>query len=272
MPRSAARAGAAVAPLPDRPPPVEAGSRARVDQAAGLRRLFAQVSLRVLPVLVPRVHAAARSVWLARLAAAFARLQQHTLVIDAAHVQIAGALGLRARYDWLHALRGECAPNEARLDAGDGLSVLPAARALDHVRLGQATLNAILAPLAACGPRPDLVLALWPAAEVHRFAPCDVLVPVTADPRHLALALADIRSAHECADIRAFRLLFLGMDAVAAATLAHRMTEKVTSFGGSPPVAAGCARIARDLAAVAARAQTWRLAETALPMATENQA
>lgn len=276
-PRSAVSARA-VAHRPAAGPACEAASPwlrdlrpARPDQAAGLRRLFPRATLRLLPVLVSGAHSPRRSAWLARLAAAFARRGSRTLVIDAARAQIAGALGLRARFDWLHALRGECAPRQACLDAGDGLRVLPAARAVDQMRLQRVPLESTLAPLAACGPLPDLALAIWPAAETRCFAPCDAVVPVTAAPRDLAFALADIRSAHECADIRAFRLLFLGMAPDAAATLAHRMAQRVAPFGVAPPQAE-CARVGHDLAAVAARAQTWRWAEATLSHSMEKDA
>lgn len=244
-------------------------SQVPVDQADGLRRLFAPRAPRVLPVFVPSLHCASRSAWLAKLAQGFARQGNRTLVVDAARAQVAAVLGLRARFDWLHAVRGECAAHDAMLDAAPGLTVVPAARALAHALDERIGLDALLAPLlAASDPRDpafDMAVVLLSAGHARVLAPGDVLVPVSARPRDLALALADVCTAVERADISVFRLLFLGMDSAAAGTLAQRMAARARQWSAAELASAGCARVARDLWRVVVAASGWRLAALAPP-------
>jgi hypothetical protein len=261
--------------------------RSSSDQAATLRRLFAPPPVRVLPVLMPELHCTLRSSWVAKLAQAFARGGERTLVVDAARAQVAAALGLRARFDLAQAWLGDCEPAAALVDAGPQLSILPAARAL---QLTQARGASLVAELAELGPALaerggcDLILLLLPAAAAAREVAGDVLVPTVpsavelgqtlreiehlagairrideADPEHPLPAGAEPRAT------RTFRLLFLGMDARAAATLAHRLSVSLRA----PTGLAGAVRIARDLAPIAQAAGGWPLARLAIkqPMA-----
>jgi Mrp family chromosome partitioning ATPase len=252
------------------------------DQAATLRRLFAPPLVRVLPVLMPELHCTVRSSWVAKLAQAFARGGERTLLVDAARAQIAAALGLRARFDLAQAWLGDCEPAAALVDAGPQLSILPAARAL---QLTQARGASLVSELAALGPAVaerggcDLVLLLLPAAAAAREVVGDALVPTVpsaielgqtlreieqvaaatrrideADPEHPLPAGAEPRAT------RTFRLLFLGMDARAAATLAHRLSVSLRA----PTRLAGAVQIARDLAPVAQAAGGWPLARLAM--------
>jgi hypothetical protein len=139
-----------------------------VDQAATLRRLFARPTLRLLPVLLPELHCATRTSWVAKLAQAFARHGERTLVVDAARAQIAAALGLRARFDLAHAVRGECPYDATLVDAGPDLMIVPAARALQLAQAARTSLTTLLAPLeAALSARGgcDLILLLLPATR-----------------------------------------------------------------------------------------------------------
>ncbi len=135
------------------------------DQAATLRRLFARPTLRLLPVLLPELHCATRTSWVAKLAQAFARHGERTLVVDAARAQVAAALGLRARFDLAHAVRGECPYDATLVDAGPDLMIVPAARALQLAQAARTSLTTLLAPLdAALAARGgcDLILLLLP--------------------------------------------------------------------------------------------------------------
>src|SRR5258706_8585246 len=78
------------------------------DQAAGLRALFARPCVRVLPVIVPSEPDQTRTVWLAKLAEAFARHGERTLVLDTLRAQGGAAFRLRARHDLEHALTRQC--------------------------------------------------------------------------------------------------------------------------------------------------------------------
>ncbi len=231
------------------------------DQAAGLRRLFAQRGVRVLPVLVPEPRCETRAVWLTKLAEGFARHGTRTLVVDAARVQIAAAIGLRARYDLAHAQRGECAAAAVLLDAAPGLAVLPAARAFEQALRARTPLPQLLGAALAARRGFDLVLLLIQAAFAPLAPGGDVLVPVQPTRNDVAAVLGEIRHANELADNLEFRLLFLGIEEAAAYTLSQRMAASAALWSTAPVSFGGAALVARDLARVVRTAGTWDLAQ-----------
>ncbi len=231
------------------------------DQAAGLRRMFARRGVRMLPVLVPETHCASRAVWLTKLAEGFARHGSRTLVVDAARVQIAATAGLRARFDLLHALRGECPSEAVLLDAAPGLAVLPAARALEQAVQTRTPLADLIGACRTVGRGFDLVLLLLPAACAALLPSGDVLVPVQPTRNDVAAALAEVRRANELADNLEFRLLFLGIEDAAAFTLCRRMTASASLWSTAAVSFGGAALVARDLARVVRTVGTWDLAQ-----------
>jgi hypothetical protein len=272
------------------------------DQAATLRRLFARPAARLLPVLLPELHCATRASWVAKLAQGFARNGDRVLVVDAARAQIASALGLRARFDLAHALRGECGFDAVLIDAGPQLTIVPASRALSMAQQAGAPLSALLPPLAQALQQRggcDLVLMLMPASAesaVARLPAGDVLVPmlpsgeaITQSLREIeriearrprddaAVLLNDAPVRNEGNPLRddeslrasaAFRLLFLGMPTEAAATLAQGLTVRRgrgdwRSTSGPRLALAGAARVARDLTAVLRASAGWSMASIA---------
>jgi len=241
------------------------------DQAATLRRLFARPAVRVLPVLLPELHCATRATWIARLAEGFARQGERTLVIDAARAQIAATLGLRARFDLAHALRGECSVESALLDAGPNLTLVPAARAFATGPVDMHVLLAGLAPALAARGGCDLALVLVAPAQLARCAAADVLVPLRPESAQIARTLRDLDHASAAGQPRsspagaavtpAFRLLFLGMDAAAAATLTQRLSDRLRALRRPTAVHfAGAVQVARDLAPVVRASYGWTLA------------
>ncbi len=232
------------------------------DQAAGLRALFARPCVRVLPVIVPSEHDQTRTVWLAKLAEAFARHGERTLVLDTVRAQVGAAFGLRARHDLEHALTGQCSLAAVTLDAAPGLCVMPAARALEALpeRTPLAPWLARAATAAGC----DLVLALLPAARGRDLPAGDALVFVPADRHQLAAVLADVQVAASDSEITGFRLLFVGLEPAPALTLAARLAVKLRPSQATLHVA-GAARVARDLASVVRAAAGWNLASLTLP-------
>jgi hypothetical protein len=254
---------------------------AHQDQAATLRRMFPRRQARVLPVIAGKTRDAAGATWLAKLATGFARQGERTLLIDAARVQVAAALGLRARYDLQHALDGDCAPADVLLDAAPGLHVLPAARAFDaasHAGRDAAARRQLLArtlPHLATAADADLLLVLFAPAHAALLPPdCECVLPVVGSSdadsrapgagigRHGAEALRDARVLARRADITGFRLLFLGMDREAAATLASRLGTSAGTFA-TRLLAGGHALVARDLVHVVRAAAGWRCAPLA---------
>jgi hypothetical protein len=270
------------------------------DQASTLRALFAQPACAVLPVLAPARHDAARTRWIAQLAQAFARSGRRTLAVDAARLQVAAALGLRARFDLLHVQRGECPADAAVLDAGPDLAVLPAARAFESAGIAGAAETepgALLsAAIGAHAPVDLVLLALAPAAAARvasALVGSDWLLPILPDARDLAALLTAVHataegmnasiaatSGHEDA-IVVFRSLFLGMDGTSASTLADRMTKQMAASarsrareqaGKDLPIElrfGGGVRTGRDLLRVVQSAAGWDLAQLTLPR-TEN--
>jgi hypothetical protein len=232
------------------------------DQAAGLRRLFARASLRVLPVLVPAPRCPLRNAWLARLARAFAASGERTLVLDASRAQLAATFGLKARFDLLHALRGECAMQKVRLAVHPGLVLLPAVRAFDEAMRHAAALAELIRGALAAAPGFDFALALFAASHAALFAGTDaeIAVPVAPDARAVAAALEAVRKCGQRADIAGFRWLFLDMDEAAAVTLEQRLSATAQTWTAAPLRFGAAARGARDAARIVHAAAGWNTA------------
>ncbi len=237
------------------------------DQAAGLRRLFARPSLRVLPVLVPAPRCAQRNAWLARLARAFAAAGSRTLVLDASRAQLATTFGLKARFDLLHALRGECEFTQARLDIDPGFALLPAVRAFDEAVRREASLAKVLAGAAASAQEFDLAIALLATPHVTLLAEAgaEVAVPIAPTARDVAAALEAVRKCGQRADIAGFRWLFLGMDDAAAGTLARRLAATAQSWCAAPLRFGAAVRSAGDAVRVVHAAAGWNAVRIELP-------
>lgn len=280
-------------------PSAHAADAATLDQASGLRALFARPTLAVLPVLAPAIHDVARTRWIAQLAQAFARSGRRTLAIDAARLQIAATLGVRARFDLAHVLRGECRLEAAALDAGGDLTVLSAARAFEAAGDDRPDVHALIeaaigAPPGAgaddaCEETFDLVMLVLPPEPAVRFAGglagCDWLLPILPNSRDLAALLAAARATAEGMNAAiteatgqegvtaVFRSLFLGMEPTSAFTLGARMNEAMAASAQWRAGVdlhmelkfGGAVRTGRDLARVVQSAAGWDLAQLALP-------
>ncbi len=112
----------------------------RVDQAAGLRRLFGGAGLQVV-AFVAGCEGVGRSTAVANLGVALARLGKEVLIIDEhpSGDDIAASLGLVAANDLLNVVQRELSLAQVLLRPMKGLSILPAARALR--KFGRLTLN-----------------------------------------------------------------------------------------------------------------------------------
>ncbi len=234
-------------------------ARPVADQAAGLRRMFAQRGVRVLPILVPEARCTSRMTWLASLARGFARDGSRTVVVDAARVQVAAALGVRARYELLHALRGECNVAAVLLDAAPGLAVMPAARALEEATTAGATLADLLGPTLLAARPLDLALVLLPAAAAALLPDGPVLVPVQPTREDVAAVLAEMRRAGEGGRRLEFHLLLLGIAANAGTTLTERIAAWMAMWSKARITHAAAALTAADLARVVRLVETWEL-------------
>jgi len=127
------------------------------DQAAGLRKLLARSSARVITVLGARDGLGATSL-VTNLAALFARTGK-ALDENQSHANVAQTLGLHPRYDLLHAARGDKTWREVLLQNDEGLAVLPLARAMEALpQLAAAERARLLESLLAATTSRDVVL------------------------------------------------------------------------------------------------------------------
>jgi flagellar biosynthesis protein FlhG len=101
------------------------------DQAEGLRRLLVRTSARIVTMAGGAPGAGGTSL-VTNLAAALVRAGKDVLVLDEnlSHNNVANTLGLKPRYDLLNAVWRDKSLQEVMLRAGQGLRVLPMARAM----------------------------------------------------------------------------------------------------------------------------------------------
>ena len=132
----------------------------RVDQAAGLRRLFGSSQLQVI-TFTAGCEGVGRSSAVANLAAVLARLGKEVLVIDenSANDDVSLCFGGRAKGDLLHVLNGDCRLGEVMLQPMPGVHVLPAAKAAKKLgRLSRSQQKAFLAALQQLERPVDIIL------------------------------------------------------------------------------------------------------------------
>lgn len=168
-----------------------------LDQADGLRRLFARQRVKMVPV-VSNPHVAFGGVMLERLCAGFTELGLHVLVVDAS--ERAGAPSELAVMDLADAIE--------RLS--DGVSYLAArGLAIRHVDATGSTAP-FLAALTDAAPRAEVILVHAPATELCRlFARSAELARRSGDESALLrpLLLADDRPASVTHAYAALKLL-----------------------------------------------------------------
>lgn len=132
----------------------------RLDQAAGLRRLFGSSQLQVI-TFTAGCEGVGRSSAVANVAAILARLGKEVLVIDenVATDDISQYFGARSRLDLLHVLNGEVRMADTLLRPMPGLNVLPAVKAAQKLgRLTRAQQNAFFAALQHLERPVDVIL------------------------------------------------------------------------------------------------------------------
>lgn len=105
-----------------------------LDQAAGLRRLLARSSSRVVTVVGARDGLGATSI-VVNLAAVLGSSGKDVLVLDEnlSHDNVANTLALKSRYDLLNVVRGDKTWQDVMLRATQGVRVLPVARAMRNL-------------------------------------------------------------------------------------------------------------------------------------------
>lgn len=130
------------------------------DQAAGLRRLLARSSSRVVTVVGARDGLGATSI-VVNLAAVLGNSGKDVLVLDENLSQdnVANTLALKARFDLLHVVHGDKTLRDVIVQGSQGVHVLPVARAIQGLpKLGESQRERLLEALSAAAKDADVVL------------------------------------------------------------------------------------------------------------------
>lgn len=183
------------------------------DQAAGLRRLFAGAAA----PLALAFSGEACGALLAGLARGLAAAGKEVLVIDehAGERTVAAAFGLRPRYDLIQAVNRDVAAGRVLQQAGDGIRLLPAARAARQcARLAPEQRRALGEGLRRLRASADVVLIHGAPREAGGLAPLLAqpprqIVVVTPEGRSITAAYARMKRLAQDADCRDFDLVVL---------------------------------------------------------------
>jgi len=163
------------------------------DQAMGMRRLFEKRSLATLSI----AGTTGTTPVTLELAAALADLGRRVLILDRTHGEAALGLGLKARYELAHVLAGSKRLDDVVLSGPHGITVLPAARALDAMDAGDVDGQRALARFLDSDPaRFDICLVngLAPAPGGADPAARDVLFVTAPTSASITEAYAQIKA------------------------------------------------------------------------------
>ena len=210
----------------------------RDDQAAGLRRLFAANSARVL--LVADAAWPQRG-WIAlNLAAALSRAGEQVVMLDSERESVAALWGARCRYELVHVLAGDRRLVDAVVPGPESSVILPMRRAAANLaaqeRTGQRSLaraldtfvehnGLLVVPVSPGGLRS----ALW------RFGAGELLLSIGEGSAATTAAYASIKSLLARRPQPSLRLSFACADpSVARQTRFAHLQGVVTRFIGAP--------------------------------------
>jgi flagellar biosynthesis protein FlhG len=146
----------------------------RVDQAAGLRRLLGGGQQLQVVTFVAGCEGVGRSVAVANLGVALARLGKEVLIIDehASRDDIASSFGQVARYDLLNVVQRELDLSQVLLQPMNGLRVLPAAKAVRKLgRLSLSQQQTLLDAMSGLERPVDVILVDACMAHPNGFSP-----------------------------------------------------------------------------------------------------
>jgi len=130
-----------------------------VDQAAGLRRIFGQESLRVI-TFAAGSEGVGKTVAVANVAAAMARQGKEVLVLDENTAgNVAALFGATAKHDLFHVINRDRRLSEVLVHVAPGVRVLPAARAVKKLgKLAGGQQEALIEALGAMDHPADVIL------------------------------------------------------------------------------------------------------------------
>lgn len=186
----------------------------RVDQAAGLRRMFGGSQLQVV-TFVAGCEGVGRSVAVANIGAALARLGKEVLIIDehASQDDIASFFGMAARYDLLNVVQRELNLSQVLLQPMNGLRILPAAKAVKKMgRLSLPQQQALLDAMSGLERPVDVILVDASMAHPHGFSPFglasqEAVVVLSGNSASITEAYSLIKKVSQAFARRHFRIL-----------------------------------------------------------------
>lgn len=187
----------------------------RVDQAAGLRRLLGGGQQLQVVTFVAGCEGVGRSVAVANLGVALARLGKEVLIIDehASRDDIASSFGLASRYDLLNVVQRELSLAQVLLQPMNGLRVLPAAKAVRKLgRLSLAQQQTLLDAMSGLERPIDIILVDACMAHPNGFSPFglasqEAVVVLSGNSASITEAYALIKKVSQAFARKHFRIL-----------------------------------------------------------------
>lgn len=203
------------------------------DQAAGLRRLFAQHTIRVVPLICAEGTGDSISCAI-NLAAALARQGSRTVLIDGANGEIAPLLGLKARHDLLHLIQGECGFDQAALNAREGFRVMPAVRGLPELLKHPMPAPELFGGLGRAGEGVDVAVLVAPLETIALLlADQTQELPLICgtESRQVASVYSQLKILSATHGMNRFRAIYCRAGSAVAAAAAHdRLAAAASRF------------------------------------------
>ena len=206
------------------------------DQAAGLRLLFAQHTIRVVPLI--SAEGAGDTVSCAiNLSAALARQGCRTVLIDGDNGEIAPLLGLKARHDLIHLIQRECSFEQAAINAREGFRVMPAVRGLLELLKHPAPAPDLFGGLGRAGEGVDVAVLVAPLETVvNLLADQTQELPLVCgtESRQVASVYSQLKALSAVHGMRRFRAIYCRAGSAVAAAAAHdRLAAAASRFLGA---------------------------------------
>lgn len=187
----------------------------RVDQAAGLRRLLGGGQQLQVVTFVAGCDGVGRSVAVANIGVALARLGKEVLIIDehGPGDDVASTFGLVARHDLLNVVQRESLLSQVLLQPMNGLRILPAARAVKKLgRLSLSQQQALLDAMSGLDRPVDAILVDASMAHPNGFSPFglasqEAVVVLSGSSASITEAYSLIKKVSHAFSRRHFRIL-----------------------------------------------------------------
>ena len=187
----------------------------RVDQAAGLRRLLGGGQQLQVVTFVAGCEGVGRSVAVANLGVALARLGKEVLIVDehSPGDDIASTFGLMSRFDLLNVLQREGGLSQVLLQPMHGLRILPAAKAVKKLgRLSLPQQQILLDSMSGLERPVDVILVDASIAHPGGFSPFglasqEAVVVLSGNSASITEAYSLIKKVSHLFSRRHFRIL-----------------------------------------------------------------